>query len=143
MDQRTHFPSLAEAAIRGSATMIEMQIGLARQVIGLQAKSAAAFGLPDYSEALNASIDGSRRLVGLTTDQLLATTQRISETMGGLQSHFAHLAEEQARIVTEEMCRGLDRFSQGTDQALKQVSKGAEEVARAAEGKRKENVPLR
>jgi hypothetical protein len=139
MDQstnRSNAINLAETAIRGTAAMMEMQIGVARRMIDAQAKRAAAFGVPDYSELLNAAAEGQRRLVNMTTDQMLNSTQRIAQTMMELHHQFARLMEQQSRSLTDEMCRGINRLGEGTENALRtaeeQVSKGAQEIERTA-----------
>jgi len=140
------YVNFAEVAIRSTAALMEMQIGMARHVAGMQARNARLFGIPDYTEALDASVDRSRRLVSMTTDHLLNTTQRIGETMTDLQGHFARMMEQQARTVTEEMCRSIDRIGGDAEQALRtasqQVSRGAQEVERAADARRSGNSPI-
>jgi hypothetical protein len=139
--------NLAETAIRGTAAMMEMQIGVARHMIDAQAKSATAFGVPDYSEVLNAAAEGQRRLVNMTTDQMLNTTQRIAQTMIDLHHQFARLMEQQSRTLTDEMCRGINRLGEDTENALRtaeeQVSKGAQEIERTAnEARRAGGSPI-
>ena len=83
----------------------------------------------------------------------------LAEWLGVEEQVQAPWALDQARTVTEEMCRNLDRLRQGTDQAMRQASRNAQEVARATseatggvspilrpedvspQGKRKENTP--
>jgi hypothetical protein len=144
MEQRTlsrNYVSLAEIAIRSTAAMMEMQIGMARHVVNLQAKSAAALGVPDYTEFFNTSAAESCRLVSMAADQMLSATQRISDTMSDLQAQVSRAAEQQARTITEEWCRGIDRVGKDADEALRvvgeQASRGAEEVERFAKEARR------
>jgi len=150
MDQRpssqTYF-NFAEVAIRSSAAMIDMQIGIGRHIAGIQARSARLFGVPDYTHMLDASAEESRRLVTAATDQMLHATQRIGETMNELRGQMARVVEQQARTITEEMCRGIDRIGGDAEQALRttsqQVSRCAQEAERvAAEARRNGNSTI-
>jgi hypothetical protein len=139
MDQRYNdqdSTSFACAAIRGTAALMEMQIGMARQIIGMHSRTAAALGVPDYSQLVDGSADCSRRLVNMTTDQMLSTAQRLNETMTDLQRQFARLIEQQTRTATDEIVRGIGRVGEGAEQAIRtaeqNVSRGAQEVERAA-----------
>jgi hypothetical protein len=138
MDQRTQTPtSLASATIRGTAAMMDIQIGMARQLMSLHARGAAAFGVPDYTEAMNASIDCTRLLLNSTTEQMLNTSRRLTETMTDVQQQLAHVFEQQARTLTDELCRGFARASEGAEDMVRsagdQVSSGLREIGRASE----------
>jgi hypothetical protein len=150
MDQRTatrNTINLAEIAIRSTSAMVEMQIGMARQMVNLQARSAAALGAPDFSPMFNTSADESCRLVSMAADQMLSAAQRITDTMNDLQGQVVRAAEQHARTLTEEWCRGISRVGEGADDALRvvgqQASRGAQDIERfATEARRAAASPI-
>jgi hypothetical protein len=142
------YVNLAEVAIRNTAAMMEMQIGMARHLAEIQVRSARLFGVPDYTEVLDASVDGSRRLVSLAADQVLHTTQRINETMTDLQNHLARMMQQQARSMTDEMCRNIGDIGGDAEHAVRtavqQMSRSVQEVERVAtEARRQGSAILR
>jgi hypothetical protein len=137
MDQQTqNATSLAQTAIRNAAALMDMQIGITRELITAQARNAKAYGAPDYSELFNVTAEHQRRLVKATTDQMLDTAGRVVETMNNLQRQFAGVVEQQSRKLTEEMVRDIGRLGEGTEQAMRkagdQLSGSAQEIERAS-----------
>ncbi len=130
-----HQMRLAEIAIRGAATMFDLQLQTARDIMGMQAKTASILGIPDYSPLFETADDRARRLFTEGADRLVDTTRRASETVAEVNRHIGRLVEQQTVTLAETMREGIDQLARHTEQGLEQartvVERGADELSRS------------
>jgi hypothetical protein len=137
-----HQVNMAEIALRGTALLFDYQMQAARDLLEMQARSAAAFGVPDCSSLFNVADDKARRLFADGAEQLVATARRATETMAEMNRQFGRLVEQQTVNIAEQMRHGIDQFGRHTEQGLLQarslVEHGLDEMERAAQEARQQ-----
>jgi len=131
-----HSLQVAEIAIRSTALMFDFQMQAARQFMEMQARSAAAFGMPDCSSLFSTADERARRLFSESADELVNTTRRASESVAEMNRHIGRLVEKQTVEMAEQMRQGIDQLGRHTEQSLQQartlVEQGVNEMERAA-----------
>ncbi|MEF8701389.1 MAG: hypothetical protein V5B33_19170 [Candidatus Accumulibacter sp. UW20] len=127
----------ASLTLRGFGALYDMQLSAVRLMLQSQARAAAMFGLPDYSDMFSLADERSRRLFASGTEQLLQTTERTREALAEIRRHIVHAAESQTASLVDQWTRGMAEFGDQTEQGLMQISQAArrqaEEVERAIE----------
>lgn len=128
---------LAAITLRAATQVLDMNLAATRLMLQTQARAAAAFGLPDWSDWITAANERSRRLFETGTDQWLSTTERASDTARELQREMGRLIEAQSARAAEQWEQGLQQLGtqtqQGLDQWREATLRNAEEVQRRGE----------
>jgi hypothetical protein len=119
--------ALAEMAVRGATQMVGLQMSAIRALSETHARTAAAFGLPDWTGWLrNGSEESLRQAALSTTEQVLETSRRTGEAITRLGGNFSELvsaqtgaAAQQWQKVIEQLgaqaTESLDRFREVTE----------------------------
>src|SRR2546423_11355450 len=136
--------NLADIALRGTTVLWNIQFDAIRTLWEMQARNAAAFGIPDYSGVLR-SADGSMKgLLATSTDQILSSVHLAGDTINEMQQQFSQLIQQRSQELSEEMRRRIEELSERSRQGLEQVQnmarQGAQEAQRA--GARGEESPV-
>jgi gas vesicle protein len=130
-----HSVNFAELTLRGTAVMFDIQLSALRGLLQLQARSAAAFGAPDYSDLLRFTDSSAKRLLTTGTEQVLNSVRQASDTITEVQRQFARLVEQGTMQITEEVRQGIEELNQRTQEGLQEVKslaqQGADEAERA------------
>jgi hypothetical protein len=71
--------NIADIALRGTAVLFSIQLDAVRSLFEIQARSAAAFGVPDYSGLFRSTDGGATRLLAISTDQMLRSRRQIND----------------------------------------------------------------
>ena len=124
-------------ALRGVGQVYDINLAAARVLLQTQARAAAAFGWPDFSELFNTADRRTRGVFSSSAEQILHTARRASEAASELQRQLGRVVETQAVTVAENWQRGLEEIGQQADESLTQLSETvrqqAEEARRATE----------
>src|SRR5215218_7984623 len=84
--------ALTELAVRGATQFYGLQMSALRALSETHARTAAAFGFPDWTEWLrNGSEESLRQAAVSTTEQVIATARRTSEAISRLGGNFNEL----------------------------------------------------
>src|SRR5215213_7092948 len=84
--------ALAEMAVRGVTQIYGLQMSAIRALTETHARSAAAFGFPDWTEWLrNGSEESLRQAAVSTAEQVIATARRTNEAITRLGGNFNEL----------------------------------------------------
>jgi len=133
---------LADLAIRSAGLMLDLQLQAARDLLELQARGAALFGVPDCSSLFNAADDRARRIFSEGAEHVAHVTRRANETMAQVNQQIGRLVEQQAVGMAEQVRQGIEQFGRHTEQGLQQarslVEQGLDEIERSAEQTRRE-----
>ena len=124
--------NFAAIATRGIGQLYDMQIAAARMLLQTQARTAATFGLPDFSDLFRVADDRAKRVFSSSTEHLLNATQQASETIAEVQHHVGRLVECQAVNVSETWQHELDEFSSQAEEGLTQLKEIARQQAEEA-----------
>jgi hypothetical protein len=123
--------------LRSFGALYDMQLATARLMLQSQARAAAMFGLPDYSEMFSLADERTRRVFASGTEQMLRTSERTSEALAEIRRHIVHAAERQTASLVDNWTRGLEELGDQTEQGLMKISEAArrqaEEVERSVE----------
>ena len=133
---------VAELAIRSAGLLLDFQLQTARDLLELQARSAALFGVPDCSSLFNAADDRTRRIFSEGAEHVAHVTRRANETMAQMNRQLGRLVEQQAVGVAEQMRQGIEQIGRHAEQGLQQartlVEQGLDELERSAQEARRE-----
>ncbi len=131
----SHAAKLTEIAIRGAATLVDVQMQTARDIMSMQSRTFSVFGVPDFSALFGTTDERARRVFSEGAEELINTTRRTAETVAEVNRQFGRLIEQQAVKVSETMCAGFDELGRHAEQGLERtrtmVERGLEEVASA------------
>lgn len=125
--------NMAEIALRGSSTLIDIQLAALRNVAQIQARGAAAFGLPDCSELFNATDKLVKSQLSAATDQLVGSTRQISQACAETQRQFGRIVQQGTTQLAEEIRKGVEEMGQRTRQSMQELTDIAERQASEAE----------
>ena len=129
--------NMTAIAARGMGQLYDMQMAATRMLLQTQARAAAAFGIPDYSDLFRVGDDRARRVFATGTEHLFDATQRASDTIRQIQHHMGRLVESNAMNVSESWRHGLEEFATQAEESLQQLQEltrqQADEALRAAE----------
>jgi hypothetical protein len=135
-------PSATSLALRSFGTLFDVQLASVGLIVQSQARVAAFFGLPDVSDIVSSTYEGTQRVVATSTDRFLRTTERTNEALTEGGRVFGHAVESQTTALFDRWADGIDEVSDRTDQKLTQVlhlaRNQAAQVDRAAEWQRSE-----
>ena len=134
--------NMADIAFRGTAVLLSIQLDAVRSVFEMQARSAAAFGAPDYSGLFRSSDGGTKRLLAMGTHQFLSSARQANETISEMQRQFGRLIERRSQELSEEMRQSIEELSQRAREGLEQVKQMAEEGADEAERQHRQQRAL-
>ncbi|HEY3699986.1 MAG TPA: hypothetical protein VGK97_11675 [Spongiibacteraceae bacterium] len=126
--------NMAEIALRGSSTLIDIQLATLRNVAQVQARSAALFGLPDCSELFNATDKLVKTQLSAATDQLLSSTRQISQALSETQRQLGRVFQRGTTQLAEEVRKGVEEVGQRTRQSMQEFTDIAERQAKEVEG---------
>jgi phasin family protein len=136
-----HAINLAEIMLQGTARILDIQAAGTRTFLQYQAKGAAMFGAPDWSELFKRS---NGRFFETTAEQALNYVRQTSEAISAIQTDIVHLIEEQTEELSEQIQQGLkeagERIQEGiqegrrmTQEATKETRRGLREAEEAVE----------
>jgi len=124
------FGSLAEIGLRGAAQVVDMQYTALRALWETRARTAAAFGYPDYAGAFAGNDeDRVREVLQATTEQLVDASQQMSEATAQIQAHVRRIFESQAEAVAENWHQTIEQFGARAAESSQQLCAGALEQA--------------
>jgi phasin family protein len=143
-----HAINLAEILLQGTARILDIQAAGTKTFLQYQAKRAAMFGAPDWSELFKSS---NGQFFETTADQALNYMRQTSEAISAIQADMVHLIEEQTQELSEQMQQGLkeagERIQEGvkegrhmTQEATKEVRRGLREGEEEVEQGREEQA---
>jgi hypothetical protein len=130
--------NMADIALRGTAVLFSIQLDAVRSLFEIQARSAAAFGVPDYSGLFRSTDGGASRLLAIGTDQMLSSARQANETISEMQRQFGRLIERRSQELSEEMRQSIEELNQRARESLEQVKQMVQEGADEAEGYRQQ-----
>ena len=129
--------NFAAVMIRGVGSLYDLQVEAARLVLQSQARTAAAFGLPDYSGLFGIDDERAKHLISAGTDYLLNSAQQAKQTISEVHHHVGRLVEQETINIAESWRYGIQELNQQTEEGLTQfremAKKQVEEVERTSE----------
>jgi hypothetical protein len=137
-NQRASIPApFGDVALRGARYVVDLQMSAARVLLRTQARTAAAFGWPDWSDVFE-NVDGNSHAVGASTsEQLLNTAQRTIETAAELQREVGRIVTTQSSVAADNWRRGIEELGsqaqEGLNELLETARRTAEETERATQ----------
>ena len=124
------FGSLAEMSVRGAAQVVDMQYTALRALWETRARTAAAFGYPDYAGAFAGNDeDRVRQVLQTTTEQLVDASQQMTEATVQIQAHVRRIFESQAQAVAENWQQTVEQLGARAAESSQQLCAGALEQA--------------
>ena len=126
--------NMAELAVRGTTALFDIQLTALRGLWQLQARSAAAFGAPDYSDLLRSTENGTQRLLSTSAEQVLTSARQAADAITEMQSQFGRLIEQSAHQLTDEIQHGIEEISQRAQEGLHVVKEMAEQGLHQSNG---------
>jgi DNA anti-recombination protein RmuC len=124
---------ITSMAFRSAQQMFDLNLSVARVLWRTQAKTAAAFGMPDLSPLFDTADDGARRVLNAGTEQLLSTAQRANDAAVELQRQVGRVLETQTTQAAQTLQHGLEEFGQQAAEGLTQLCETARQTAEEAE----------
>src|SRR4051794_3305976 len=120
------FGSLAEMSLRGAAQVVDMQYTALRALWETRARTAAAFGYPDYAAAFAGNgEDRVRQVLQTTTEQLVDASQQMSEATAKIQAQARRIFESQAQAAAEHWQQTIEQFGARTAESMQQLCAAA------------------
>ena len=124
------FGSVAEIGLRGAAQVVDMQYNALRALWETRARTAAAFGYPDYAGAFAGNDeDRVRQVLQTTTEQLVDASQQMTEAAVQIQAHVRRIFESQAQAVAENWQQTVEQLGARAAESSQQLCAGALEQA--------------
>ena len=137
MDARTRnqqqISNLPEIFAQGVARIIDMQTAAARVFLQTQARSAAMFGAPDWTQAFNRQGEQVTQLFSTGAEQTLKLIRQANETVSEVQEQVGQLLEQQTAQATEHLRSGFEEVSRRSEQTLEEMRQTTRQVAREAQ----------
>jgi len=133
-DQNDNFMTFAEVAIRGTARLLDIELATMRTFWQIQARGAAAFGAPDYSDLIRQAESGAQRLLSTSTEQMLDGAHQAAETIREMQTQMGQIVEHGAIELTEEIRNGMQELGERSRQgagAVREMTASAASQAQA------------
>jgi gas vesicle protein len=126
-----HAINLTEILCRGTARIWDIQAAGTRTLLQYQAKGAAMFGAPDWSELFKRS---NGRFFETTADHALNYMRQTREEISALQTDIVHLIEEQTEELSEQIEHGLkeagERIQEGIEESRRMTQEATKETRR-------------
>jgi len=113
--------NLAELAIRGTSVLLDIQLAALRNAWQLQARSAAAFGVPDYSDFLRQAESGTQNLMSAGAEQMLASARQASHAIDELREQFGQIVEQGTMQLSDEIRHGIEELGQRAAEGIQTV----------------------
>lgn len=131
--------NMAEIALRGMSTLVDIELAAARSLFQLQARSAALFGLPDYSELFDVTDRLIKSQLKAGTEQLVSCTRDFSQAISETHRQFNQVMKERTSQLTEDLRTSIEEAGQQTRQSIQELSditqRQTEEVGRELEAR--------
>ena len=129
-----HAINLAEILLQGTARILDIQAAGTRTFLQYQAKSAAMFGAPDWSELFKSSNGSNSQLFETTASQALNHMRQTSEAISAIQADMVHLIEKQTEELGEQVQQGLreasERIQEGIEEGRRMTQEATKETRR-------------
>ena len=123
--------SFAEMAIRGANQFYKLQMNTMRALSETNARTASAFGIPNWSEWFqNGSEESLRQAIRDASEQVIATSRRTAEAVSQLQGQMHELMTAQSGAVTQQWQKVIEQVGTQMAQSLEGVRSIAEEQSR-------------
>jgi len=120
------FSSVAEMSLRGAAQVVDMQYTALRGLWETRARTAAAFGYPDYAAAFAGNDeDRVRQVLQTTTEQLIDAAHQMSEATVKIQAQARRIFESQAQAAAENWRQTIERFGARTAESMQELCAAA------------------
>ena len=119
--------NLAELAIRGTSVLLDIQLAALRNAWQLQARSAAAFGVPDYSDFLRQAESGTQNLMSASAEQMLASARQASHAIDELRDQFGQIVEQGTLQLSDEIRHGIEEIGQRASEGIESVKNLAQQ----------------
>jgi uncharacterized phage infection (PIP) family protein YhgE len=119
--------NLAELAIRGTSVLLDIQLAALRNAWQLQARSAAAFGAPDYSDFLRQAESGTQNLLSASAEQMLASARQASNAIDELRNQFGQIVEQGTLQLSDEIRHGIEEMGQRAVEGIQSVKQLAQQ----------------
>ena len=116
-----HAINLAEILLQGTARILDIQAAGTRTFLQYQAKGAAMFGAPDWSELFKRS---NGRFFETTADQALNYMRQTGEAISAIQTDMVHLIEEQTEELSEQIQQGLKEAGERIQEGIEEGNEG-------------------
>jgi hypothetical protein len=120
--------ALAEMAVRSATQIYGLQMSAIRALTETHARTAAAFGLPDWTEWLrNGSEESLRQAAIGTAEQVIATARRTSEAITRLGGNVNELFKAQTGAATQQCQKVIEQFGAQTTESLERFREVTED----------------
>ena len=114
--------SLAEMGLRGAAQLVDMQVSAAQALWEMRARTASAFGYPDYASAFAGNgEDRVRQVLQTTTEQLIDTSQQTGEAIAKIRGQAQRILESQAQAVAESWQLTVEQWGARAAESMQQI----------------------
>jgi hypothetical protein len=124
------FSSLSEMGLRGAAQLVELQVSAAQALWEMRARTASAFGWPDYARAFAGDgEDRVRQVLQTTTEQLIDASQQTGEAIAKIQSQARRLVESQAQAAAENWQQALEQLGARAAESMQQICAATQQQA--------------
>jgi hypothetical protein len=117
-----HSINMAEIALRGTQTIVDIQLAAMRNLFQLQARSATMFGLPDCSELFGVTDSLIKSQLSAGTDQILNSTRQIAQTLADTQRQFGQVVQQDTQHIAEEIRRSIEEVGERTRQGMRELT---------------------
>jgi gas vesicle protein len=121
--------NMAEIALRGAKTLVDIELATMRNLVHMQARTAAIFGVPDCSELFNATDKLVKSQLSASTDQILDCTRQISQAVAETQGQFGRVLQQSTSQLAEEIRKGVEEVGQQTRQSMQELTEMAQRQA--------------
>jgi hypothetical protein len=119
--------ALTEMAVRGATQIYCLQMSALRALSETHARTAAAFGFPDWTEWLrNGSEESLRQAAISTTQQVMETSRRTGEAVNRLGANLRELLQAQTGAAAQQWQRVIEQFGAQTTESLERFREVAE-----------------
>ena len=136
MDARTRNPhpmaNFAEIFVQGISRIVDIQTAAARVLLQSQGRSAALFGAPDWTRALNWQSEQFSQLFSAGSQQAMNFIRQTSETVNEVQQQVGQLVEQRTAQVTDEIRSGVKEVTRRSEQGLEEMRSTTQQAVRQA-----------
>jgi|KBSMisStaDraftv2_1062788.scaffolds.fasta_scaffold49831_3 hypothetical protein len=119
--------ALTELAVRGATQLYGLQMSALRALSETHARTAAAFGFPDWTEWLRNGSEENLRLAAIsTTQQVMETSRRTGEAVTRLGENLRELLQAQTGAGAQQWQKVIEQFGTQTTESLERFREVAE-----------------
>jgi len=119
--------ALTELAVRGATQLYGLQMSALRALSETHARTAAAFGFPDWTEWLRNGSEENLRLAAIsTTQQVMETSRRTGEAVTRLGENLRELLQAQTGAGAQQWQKVIEQFGTQTTESLEWFREVAE-----------------